>query len=417
MENLALGARMVRTGVVFETMRLLRLGDRPRYLADQAQRLGPTFVKLAQFASTRRDILPVEYAETFKTLQNDVECDDPDTTVANFRARTGVDPNVMFEAFDPRPVATGSIAQVHRARFNGADVAIKILKSGVEGGVRRDLAVLAWASRILPEQLKARYGTVLAQYGDTLGREMDMAEEARTMRLARRRLRDSDFDVIVPRPLAVKRSGVLVMEFVGSRGVMEAGHGGPDAAYRTASSLMEASLYLVFSGGPVNCDPHEGNLGVAADGQLVLYDHGNSFHPSPAFMEGMLLSLVAFQMRDRDALLRTMTERGFLEADPAMGASEARQLLEALLDQIFGYVRSMDIADFDVEVFRRGSVYMSSDLYSVMRALLMTEGICKALSPRFTVDGAIEGFLERYGLELALRRASGDISRTFDDGE
>ena len=417
MENLALGARVVRAGVVFETMRLLRLGDRPRYLADQAQRLGPTFVKLAQFASTRRDILPTEYAEAFKALQNGVECDDPATTVANFRARTGVDPNTMFEAFDARPVAAGSIAQVHRARFNGNDVAIKILKSGVEGGVRRDLAVLAWASRLMPEPVKARYVAVLAQYGDTLGREMDMVEEAGTMRLARLRLRASDFDVVVPRPLAVKRSGVLVMEFVGSRGVMEAGRGGPDAAYRAASSLMEASLYLVFCGGPVNCDPHEGNLGVAADGRLVLYDYGKSLTLSPAFLEGMLLSLVAFQMRDRDALLHIMTERGFLEADPVMGAAEAKKLLEALLDQIFGYAHSMDIAAFDVEVFRRGSVYMSSELYSVMRALLMTEGICKALSPRFTVDGAIEGFLERYGLELALRRASGDIARTFDDGE
>lgn len=423
METFNLALRVAATATAFEAMRLTGApaAARARYLADSAQRLGPTFVKLAQFASTRKDVLPAEYAAVFKTLHKDVRSDDPAATVENFRARLPGDPYSFFDGFDPVPIAAGSIAQVHRAVYQGKDVAVKIVKRGVEARVERELSVLrlalSLAARVDRGGERADYfGTLLQQYGDTLAREMDMTLEGETMLAARQHLSFSDFDVVIPKPLCVRRGGVLVMDFVKSRDVLLARR-----ADEMASTIMESCLYQIFSGGPFNCDPHEGNLGVFGANTLVLYDYGNSMALDPEFLSGMFDSLVAFQFRDKDRLIRTLLQRGFIRGKTVAGgeqggANKAEELrvMGRLIEQMFAYVKTMDIASFNTDEFREGSVMLSPDLYSVMRTILMTEGICKSMSVEFNVERAIEGFIEKHAFELVMRRGMNDITRSLD---
>jgi predicted unusual protein kinase regulating ubiquinone biosynthesis (AarF/ABC1/UbiB family) len=419
MDRLALAARVAGAGLQFEAMRLTGAGDRPRFLAASAQRLGPTFVKLAQFASTRKDVLPLEYVAVFKALQSDVESDGPEDTLANFRERLPGDPYAFFDVFDPVPLASGSIAQVHRAVYNGRDVAVKIVKRGVERRVDRELSVLraALALPLIGGEQRAYLGRLLEQYGGTLGREMDMCLEADTMMGVRRHLSRSDYDVVVPRPRCVRSRGVLVMDYVPSRDVTLPSRkpGAGDAASAALSgTIMEACLYQIFSGGPFNCDPHEGNMGVIGDNTLVLYDFGNAMELDSEFLGGMLDSLVAFQLRDRDRLVRTLLDRGFIRGASSSSSSATPEEIKALrgiVEQMFAYVKTMDIGSFDTEAFRGGSVRLSPDLYCVMRTILMTEGICKSMSADFSIERAIEGFIEKHAFELVLRRGANDITR------
>lgn len=148
--------------------------------------LGPTFVKLGQVLSTRPDLVGVELAEEFQHLQADVPADPPDVVRATIEAELGSPVDELFDEFDERPLASGSIGQVHRARLHsGEAVAIKVQHADIERKVRVDLDILSGLAQLaqrLPEFEAYRPSDIAAEFRRVFRRELDFSREARNMR-------------------------------------------------------------------------------------------------------------------------------------------------------------------------------------------------------------------------------------------
>ena len=386
-----------------------------RLAAHRAQDLGPSFIKLGQFASTRGDVLSPEYFQEFAKLRDDVRADAPDVVRRNVCRDLGVSSvREVFSEFDDEPVASASVAQVHRAMLKrtGQQVAVKVLKDGVKEGIENDLraaravaGVVARASPASREQVEK----LIARYSAVLRKETDFVAEARAARDARRTLLDALGDeVIVPRPI-IRRPGVIVMEFVPSSPI-----GGAREPRRITSLVMEAIFSLITAGECFHQDPHEGNLGVTSAGgreRLVIYDFGNVSSLPRTALDGLLEAGLAFQLKDASMLADALVKHDLVDLKGG-DAAEVRPVLMDMIGQGFEYVRTMDIKSFDPKKLDKESAHkmaLADEVNGVMRSITMAEGVCKSAYPGFDLQRSIDQYLAVHSAEIAARRARRDI--------
>lgn len=380
----------------------------------RAQDLGPSFVKIGQFASTRGDVLSAEYFEEFASLRDDVRSDCP--SLSEERVRRGLRLGSLDEAFvefDPEPFASASVAQVHRARLRstGAPVAVKLIKHGVREAIETDIraaeAVVDLVARCNPSA-EPRARALLDRFAAVLRRETDMQAEAGAATSARGTLlRALGEDVIVPRPV-MSGPGVLVMEYVPSRPVGEARD-----KRRVTSLIIESILSLITAGEAFHQDPHEGNIGVVVEGgreRLVIYDFGNVSRLSARALDGLVESAVAFQLKDATMLANALVKHRLVLSEAS--ESRYRPALMQMINQGFEYVRSMDIRSFDIASVDREAaelMTLSEEVNGVMRAVTMAEGVCKGVYPRFDLQGCIDQYMVVHSVDVMMRRAERDL--------
>src|SRR5690606_24301067 len=118
--------------------------DRPERFVDDLEALGPTFVKIGQWLSTRPDMVPAEYLAALERMQDDVAPEPWEAIHAAIGEELGVRPERVFASIDEEPLGCASLAQVHRATLrDGREVALKVQRPGIEAVIREDLALLA----------------------------------------------------------------------------------------------------------------------------------------------------------------------------------------------------------------------------------------------------------------------------------
>ncbi|MFW3171974.1 ABC1 kinase family protein [Geodermatophilus sp. CPCC 206100] len=247
---------------------------------------GVTFVKLGQQLSTRRDLVPREFADELAGLQDraaPITWDEVRTVLATELGRPVED---VFAWMDPKPLAAASVAQVHAARlFDGTDVVVKVQRPGIAAVVERDLDIVRHLTRIL--ELRTSWGRSLGLGGlaegfaDALREELDFTTELDNLVAMAAVLAAAPGDgVRVPAPhvhLSTRR--VLVMERLtgtplGAAGPVLAGLG-PVRRSAVAAALLTTVFHQVLDHGMFHVDLHPGNVLVDADGSLGLLDLGS----------------------------------------------------------------------------------------------------------------------------------------------
>lgn len=198
------------TGRLAPLCRFLHLGRRKTQpgavrLRLFLEELGPIFVKFGQVLSTRRDLLPLDFADELSKLQDHVAPFPAEQVHAQIEAAYGRPANEVFAEFDETPVASASVAQVHFARLHpengGHDVAVKILRPNMEGVIAHDLALLESLASVLErvwsdgKRLKPR--EVVAEFAKYLYDELDLMREAANASQLRRNFKDSKL-LLVP---------------------------------------------------------------------------------------------------------------------------------------------------------------------------------------------------------------------------
>jgi ubiquinone biosynthesis protein len=350
-------ARGTKIGVVFAKHGLRELFGRPdeegvvgrtrqaKRLRTALEELGPTFCKLGQILSTRPDLLPPEFIQELATLQDNVPPLSEEQVVSVMEQELGVPWEDVFETVDPKPLAAGTIAQVHRASLaTGARVVIKVQRPDARELIEQDLALL----EVFAEKVAKRPGlklvidmeAVFQHLSDSLQRELDFRQEAANMQRIG--------EVLEPFPrLAVptvhhdlSTSRLLVMHDVGGGPIDTAPDGEPRR--EAARQLLESFYKQIMVDGFFHADPHPGNLmWQPQEERLYFLDLGMVGEVGPEMREQLMLLLMAFSQEDVGFLtditlmLANAIERSDLDVDrfqSEIGSIMARHRTTSLKD-------------------------------------------------------------------------------------
>jgi predicted unusual protein kinase regulating ubiquinone biosynthesis (AarF/ABC1/UbiB family) len=375
-----------------------------RELADDLERLGPTYIKLGQLLSTRADLLPEPYLRALARLQDRVEPFPYEQVEEMVSSDLGVRISKGFSSFDREPLASASLGQVHRATLrDGRPVAVKVQRPGIRDDIITDLDVIENLAGFLDAHTDVgrRYGfaPMVAEYRSVILRELDYEREAQNLVKLGENLDHFD-SIVVPRPVHDYTSRrVLTMEYVEGRKVTEVG---PlremeiDGAH-LVDELFRAYLQQVLADGFFHADPHPGNVLLTPDGRLALIDLGMVSCVPPPLREHLVRILLAVsEGRGTDAaeVLEAIGEQT-VDFDGA----QLRETVSALVDE--HQDRTLDELQPGRIVMELSRVSAESGLRTppalamLGKALLNLDQIAARLDPDFEPQAALRRHVGR----------------------
>lgn len=299
-----------------------------RRLRVAVERLGPTYIKLAQIVSSGEGIFPSELVEEMKKCRDQVPAEDFATVREVIEGDLGPLESV-FASFDPTPLAAASIAQVHRATLHsGEEVVVKVQRPAIRTQVQRDLQVMAWVAPLLvgriPIAALANPPALVELFAETIGEELDFRLEAQNMLdVAAVFAAVGERGYVVPRPhptMVTRR--VLVMERFD-------GFGFDDVDEMQQSGIdTEEVVRVGMRGFTVGCmihgifhgDLHGGNLLVLRDGRIGLLDFGITARMTPLQRSAFLRLMLTGASGDVHGQLAAFRDLGALPPDTDLDA-------------------------------------------------------------------------------------------------
>jgi ubiquinone biosynthesis protein len=412
--------------------RLRRLGSGAR-LRLLFEELGPTFIKLGQFLSLRSDLLPDEVTSELQKLQYGAAPLAFERLEPVLVGELGADWRSRFASFEPEPIASASIAQVHRAvTSRGEQLALKIQRPGIEELIQADLAILMdlalLLERALPRLRPFRLVSLLDHFARVLALELDFQYEARTMELFRRNFRGDRALAIPAVHAGLSTARVLAMEFVEGVRLSDPERfreAGVDTR-RIAAVGARYVLAQIFQHGVYNADPHPANFIVRPDGVLAALDFGMVGVLAEEHKQALVNVLLAFVNKDPGRLLRVFGELELLGEDKARGE------LAGDLGRLVNYYHHMPVSQLAISrvladlyaLVRRYGIALPVDLALTLKVLVTLESLGKRLDPDFDFVSAarpfvmkvrtrrLRGWLDREGL-LELAEDTGRLARAL----
>jgi ubiquinone biosynthesis protein len=384
-----------------------------RDLSADVQKLGPTYIKLGQLLSTRPDIVPPAYAEALAQLQDDCEPVPFAEIEQVIFEELEVRASQAFAFIDPVPLATASMAQVHRARLHvGREIALKVQRPGVREQVMQELEALGDIAAFLhvhTELERISVDRMFAEFKKSLLRELDFRQEAMHMLTISANLRDIP-EIVIPQPvLGYSSARVLAMDLVNGTKVTELS---PSARLsldgdKLADALFQAYLKQMLRDGLFHADPHPGNVFIA-DGRVVLIDLGMIARLAPDLQDRLLQLLLAVSDNRPDTAAQVL--RGLA---PPRDDADLAGFQRAVAD-IIGQHHEMAFQPPQagravLMLLKAGSdngVRLPVELAMVGKTLLNLDEIGHALSPHFDPNAAIR----RHAAKITEQQLSRDIS-------
>lgn len=390
---------------------LLRLVSRPapgrpgQRLARALATLGPTFIKVGQALSTRADLVSEAVAEDLAGLQDKLPPFPAEQARAAIEAELGQPVDRLFRHFDDTPVAAASIAQVHFAETReGRQVAVKILRPGVEQAFARDLAMLEWlaglAERFVPVMRRLRPREVVETFATSVKLEMDLRmEAAAAAELKKNFAGDTDFTVpaidwerTARRVMTLDRiDGIPVDEVARIR----AAGLDPNAVLVKAATTF---FKMTFRDGYFHADLHPGNLFVLPDGRIAAVDFGIMGRldaDNRQFLADMLLGFLTGDYRraaevhfEAGFVPATQSIEHFTQACRAIGEPVQGKLLKdislgRLLGQLFHVTEQ-----FQMET--------QPHLLLLQKSMLTAEGVSRTLDPEANMWDVARPLIENW---------------------
>ncbi len=371
--------------------------------------LGPTFIKLAQVLGVRADILPEPYLSTLATLTDQVPPLEPGVAEAVVLEEFGRPVSEVFDGWDSTPLAAASLGQVHRAKWQGREVAVKVLRPGVAELVHEDLDIafrlLLVVQVLFPNHHTRALGAIVSEFAKRIGGELDFKEEARQAQLIRANLRPFP-EVVVPEVIpALVTHRVLVMEYVeGTRidRIQDRLATGELDLRRLVRIVGELYLQMMLVDGLFHADPHPGNLLVDPRGRIVLLDFGMVIPVERELRTKLARLVLAAAQGDPDGVINGFYELGILDPDADRGAVQdaARRVVEVVGKPGTGVRQIGQLVDQIVHSFYDWPLMLPSDLVYFGRAAALVEGIAIRYDPNVNVTQELKPLLERWRPKL-----------------
>jgi predicted unusual protein kinase regulating ubiquinone biosynthesis (AarF/ABC1/UbiB family) len=306
---------------------------RARRLVDAVVSLGPTFIKLGQVFAARADLLPEPYVGEFGKLTDQVPPSPTAQIRAIMEASYGKPVEAIFERFDDVAVAAASLGQVHRARFDGQDVAVKVLRPGVRELVRQDIRIAIplarWIARHFPNPHIKNARTVVEEFARRIPEEMDFEREAVFATTIRANFAKTP-GVIVPHVVPeLVRPNVLVLQYIEGKRIDRLTPADIPSPRQIVAKVIELYIQMMLIDGLFHADPHPGNLLVTPEGSVVLLDFGMVIEVPKEMRRNLVRTVFAAIRRDVTGTLEGFRALGLI--DPTADLTKLHGLAERLM--------------------------------------------------------------------------------------
>ncbi|HET7231161.1 MAG TPA: AarF/ABC1/UbiB kinase family protein [Longimicrobium sp.] len=370
----------------------------PEELADDLEKMGPTFIKLGQLLSTRPDLLPQPYIDALTRLQDNVEPFSAAEAEAIVSEELGVRTSKAFSQFTAEPMAAASLGQVHRAALrDGSPVAVKVQRPGIRQKISEDLDALdeiaTWMDRHTKTGRQYEFGRTLQEFRKTLVGELDYRREAANLATLGQNLAEYEH-IVVPTPVDdYTTSRVLTMEFVRGKKITSLSplaHLEIDGA-ALAEELFQAYLKQILIDGFFHADPHPGNVFLTDDGRIALLDLGMVGRISPELQERLIRLVLAISEGHGPEAAEVTIDLG--EAKPDFDRAEFTRTTSELVALFQGATaENVQVGRIMLEVFRsaaQNGIRLPAELAMLGRALLALDQVGRTLDPQFDPNASI----------------------------
>ncbi|MDD5240836.1 MAG: ubiquinone biosynthesis regulatory protein kinase UbiB [Sulfuricella sp.] len=380
-------------------------GSRAVRLRQALEALGPIFVKFGQVLSTRRDLIPTDIADELARLQDRVPPFAPEIALAAIRHAYGKPASEVFAEFDPVPVASASVAQVHFARLpDGREAAVKILRPDIGKVIAHDVELL-YAGAGLVESLwedgkRLRPCEVVAEFEKHLEDELDLMREAANGSQLRRNFQDSELLLVPEIYWDWCHKSVMVMERMAGTPVSQVDKlraQGVDIS-RLAKEGVTIFFTQVFRDGFFHADMHPGNILVSPDGRYIALDFGIMSTLTDSDKNYLAQNFLAFFKRDYKRVAQAHIEAGW--APPETRVDEFEAAIRSVCEPIFDRpLKEISFGRFLLRLFqtsRRFGVVIQPQLVMLQKTLLNIEGLGRQLDPDLDLWQTAKPFLEQW---------------------
>jgi ubiquinone biosynthesis protein len=367
--------------------------------------LGPAYIKFGQILSTRPDVVGSELATQLRVLQDKL----PPFPVAKAKQTVESELDIrvddVFSDFS-EPVAAASIAKVHRARLRdtGEEVAVKVLRPGIERAFRRDIDAFYLAAGVVeafvPGTRRLRPTDVIAHFEGVVMGELDLRlETSSAAEFAANTKGDEGFRVPEVRWFLSSRR-VMTLEWI--QGIPSGDVAALDAAGYDRDALGERVLRLFLShalrDGYFHADMHQGNLKIGQDGEIVALDFGIMGRIDDYTRRVYAEILIGFIRKDYRRVAEVHFEAGYVPADRDI--DEFARALRSVGEPIFGMdasrISMARLLTYLFEVTERFGMETRTELILLQRTMVVVEGVARSLNPRINIWEVASPVVERY---------------------
>lgn len=369
--------------------------------------LGPVFIKFGQMLSTRRDLLPDDVAEELKKLQDQVPPFGGVEAQHIIEQSLGQPVSELFAQFEQQPLASASVAQVHKATLgDGRDVVVKVIRPGIERTIQKDVALLyslaQIAQAIWADGRRLRPVEVVAEYEQTIFDELDLRKEAANGSQLHRNFEGSDVLYIPEIYWDYTRSNVLVMERI--HGIPVADIVQLEAQNTDMKKLAERGVEIfftqVFRDSFFHADMHPGNIFVSRDNpqspQYIAVDFGIVGSLTPEDQSYLARNFLAFFQRDYRQVAQLHVDSGWVPSDTNVDAFETaiRSVCEPIFEKPLKEISFGQVLLGLFQTARRFNMEVQPQLVLLQKTLLNIEGLGRQLYPELDLWKTAKPFLE-----------------------
>ncbi len=367
------------------------------------EELGPSFIKLGQVLSTRPFLLPYEYIAELSRLQDEVEPMPWQLTESILRKELKGDLSEYFASIEQTPIASASLAQVHKAVLHdGTVVVIKIQREGIKRIIEADIRIFREIAELLegnvPESRQFNPPGLVEEFARTTMKELNFLNEARNMEIFAANFRNEKGIKIPKLYRRFCTSRILTMELVDGIKISHIGElrrSAIDTAQvcRNGARLV---LKMIFEDGFFHADPHPGNLFVLDNGVIAPVDYGMMGILSESQMDELADLVAAVISRDSAAVVRVLRSSGVVD-----DTADMKRLEQDISELIVRYYR-VSLGDINVrglmeELYafvQQHRIKFQTEFMLLGKSLVTYEELARLLDPDFDLISEMSPYMK-----------------------
>lgn len=415
-----------------------------RYLKEKLESLGPTFIKVGQILSLRPDLVPLEYCMPLRELLDRTDEIGLEEVMLILRKELGTNPHKVFSHISKKPIASASVAQVHKGKLQGKDeyVVMKVKKPGIEKLIRTDVKILRFLNMLFYNEIQKKINSreLIDDLGTVLDKELNFAKEGTNVEKFREIFKNIKF-VKTPEiywPYTTKN--LLVMEFIPGVSLNKVFHqmdihpevhaqetvivdGITIHKRKLALRLIKVVAHSVFDAGFFHADPHPANIILTADEKVAYIDFG---------MVGDLLSdekilfrelVYCISTKDEGKIMKLLVDYNKSIGYPVPAANEYLQIKHLMHDLIMDFTSS-DQRNFPITKFMYslGSMAFKFNfpppafLMLISKQIFTLEGLAGYLIPDLNIIKEFQPYVYSFKTKDSLRKFTNEkIAKFIDD--